>query len=142
MSFLEARRLLKKFPGVVALRNLDVTIEGREVHCIIGENGAGKSTLVKILTGVYTPDEGEVIIDGVQALEHPKVFEKVSYVPQELNLFQELTVSENLEVARRLHPGTASKAVGALIERMGLLAYADRRAGTLSQGNARRLLGL
>jgi ABC-type sugar transport system ATPase subunit len=98
MSFLEARSILKKFPGVVALRNVDLTVEAGRVHCIIGENGAGKSTLVKILTGVYTPDEGEVIIDGVQALEHPKVFEKVSYVPQELNLFQELTVSENLFV--------------------------------------------
>lgn len=96
MIFLEARRIVKKFPGVVALRNVDLTVEGGQVHCIIGENGAGKSTLVKILTGVYTPDEGEVIIDGVQAFNHPKVFEKVSYVPQELNLFQELTVSENL----------------------------------------------
>ena len=96
MIYLEARNLLKKFPGVVALHNVDLTVESGQVHCIIGENGAGKSTLVKILTGVYSPDEGEVIIDGARASEHPKLFERVSYVPQELNLFQELTVSENL----------------------------------------------
>jgi ABC-2 type transport system ATP-binding protein len=53
--------------------------------------------------------------------------------------YQELTVYENLEVARRLHPGTNPKAVSDIIERMGLAAYADRRAGTLSQGNAQRL---
>jgi len=96
MIFLEARNLLKEFPGVVALRNVDLTVESGQVHCIIGENGAGKSTLVKILTGLYSPDEGDVIIDSIRAREHPRVFEKVSYVPQELNLFQELTVSENL----------------------------------------------
>ena len=63
----------------------------------------------------------------------------VGYLVETPHSYQELTVYENLEVARRLHPGTTSKAVSDIIERMGLAAYADRRAGTLSQGNAQRL---
>ncbi|AHF93511.1 sugar ABC transporter ATP-binding protein [Opitutaceae bacterium TAV5] len=96
MAIIEARGILKRFPGVVALRGLNLAIQPATVHCIIGENGAGKSTFVKILTGVYTPDEGEVIIDGNDALHHPHLFEKIAYVPQELSLFPHMTVAENL----------------------------------------------
>jgi ABC-type sugar transport system ATPase subunit len=96
MAVLEAREIGKEFPGVVALRNVSLALEPGEIHCIVGENGAGKSTLVKILIGFYAPNHGEVIIDGVSATNEPRGFEKISYVPQELNLFQELSVSENL----------------------------------------------
>jgi ABC-type sugar transport system ATPase subunit len=96
MPVLEAREIGKEFPGVVALRNVNLALESGEIHCIVGENGAGKSTLVKVLIGFYPPDHGEVIIDGASTATQPKGYEKISYVPQELNLFQELTVSENL----------------------------------------------
>jgi len=96
MAVLEARNIVKRFPGVVALNKLNITIQPGTIHCVIGENGAGKSTLVKTLTGVYRPDEGEVWIDGVNALEHPSAFSKIAYVPQELSLFPEMTVAENL----------------------------------------------
>lgn len=96
MAIIEARGILKRFPGVVALRDVHLAIQPATIHCIIGENGAGKSTLVKILTGVYPPDEGAVIIDGKDALHHRHLFEKVAYVPQEMNLFQHMTVAENL----------------------------------------------
>jgi ribose transport system ATP-binding protein len=96
MAVLEARNIVKRFPGVIALNNLDITIRPGTIHCVIGENGAGKSTLVKTLTGVYKPDEGKVLIDGVNALEHPSAFSKVAYVPQELSLFGDMTIAENL----------------------------------------------
>lgn len=96
MAVLEARNIVKRFPGVIALNNLDITIRPGTIHCVIGENGAGKSTLVKTLTGVYQPDEGKVLIDGVNALEHPSAFSKVAYVPQELSLFGDMTIAENL----------------------------------------------
>jgi ABC-2 type transport system ATP-binding protein len=63
----------------------------------------------------------------------------VGYLVEMPHSYPELTVYENLEVARRLHPGTSREAVGRIVERMGLAAYADRRAGDLSQGNAQRL---
>jgi ABC-type sugar transport system ATPase subunit len=96
MALLNAQGVVKTFPGVIALNNVDLSIRPGTIHCIIGENGAGKSTLVKVLTGVYVPDKGEVTIDGQNALQHPQLFSKVAYVPQELSLFPEMTVAENL----------------------------------------------
>ena len=89
MSLLEARGITKRFPGVVALDAVDLRFERGEVHCIVGENGAGKSTLVKVLTGIYRPDEGDLHFEG----ETPPA---IGYVPQELNLFEHMTVAENM----------------------------------------------
>lgn len=96
MQLLEAHNITKSFPGVVALKDVDTAFEPGKIHGIIGENGAGKSTLVKILTGVYEPDKGEVIIEGQSTENNNRLFEKVAYVPQELDLFQHMTVAENL----------------------------------------------
>ena len=97
MTVLHAEGITKKFPGVVALDKVDLTVERGEVHCVVGENGAGKSTLVKILTGLYLADEGSLSIDGKEVdLRSAHSFRAVSYVPQELNLFGDLTVAENL----------------------------------------------
>lgn len=93
---LEARDIVKIFPGVVALDKVSISCRRGTVHCVVGENGAGKSTLVKILTGIYHPDEGTVQIGNVKAFDHPETFEKVAYVPQELQLFEHVTVAENL----------------------------------------------
>jgi len=96
LKILEARNITKTFPGVVALDRVDVSFELGKICCIVGENGAGKSTLIKILTGVYEPDEGSITIQGENALTSKKIFNKVAYVPQELDLFRNMTVAENL----------------------------------------------
>ncbi|MCI9429637.1 MAG: sugar ABC transporter ATP-binding protein [Lachnospiraceae bacterium] len=96
MKVLEARNITKLFPGVVALDAVDVAFEPGEIHCIIGENGAGKSTLIKCLTGVYEPENGEVLIDGDNAMKNKALFNKVAYVPQEIDLFPYMSVAENL----------------------------------------------
>ena len=88
--------ITKVYPGVVALKNVDISFERGKVHCLMGENGAGKSTVARILTGLRTPDEGTVTIDGGDANKDKKLFEKVAYVPQELDLFRHMTVAENL----------------------------------------------
>ena len=61
---LEVRGVKKAFAGVQALKGVDLSIAPGEVHCVLGQNGAGKSTLIKILSGVYTPDEGEFVWQG------------------------------------------------------------------------------
>ena len=96
MAVLQARGLTKRFPGVVALESVDITVEAGQVHCIVGENGAGKSTLIKCLTGVIEPDEGTIVIDNGDALHNPVLFNRVAYVPQEIDLFSAMTVAENL----------------------------------------------
>lgn len=96
MKILEANNITKYFPGVKALSNVDFDINRGEIHCIIGENGAGKSTLIKCLTGVYHPEEGRILIDEKDTKKNPELFNKVAYVPQELDLFNDLTVAENL----------------------------------------------
>ena len=96
MIVLQAKGITKRFPGVVALDHVDLNVNSGEVHCVVGENGAGKSTLVKILTGLYRADEGSVSIRGIQLHHGDPGFRAVAYVPQELNLFANMSVAENL----------------------------------------------
>jgi ribose transport system ATP-binding protein len=93
---LAAKNITKIFPGVVALDSINISFELGKVHCIVGENGAGKSTLIKCLTGVHVPDEGEIIINDQVATRQNKLFTKVAYVPQEIDLFKNMSVAENL----------------------------------------------
>ena len=67
---LQMRNIHKSFPGVRALQGVDFTLRKGEVHALMGENGAGKSTLIKVLTGVYSKDEGQVSIDGNEVAIH------------------------------------------------------------------------
>ena len=61
---LQMKNIHKSFPGVRALQGVDFTLRKGEVHALMGENGAGKSTLIKVLTGVYSKDEGDILLDG------------------------------------------------------------------------------
>ncbi|GBR19459.1 sugar ABC transporter ATP-binding protein [Asaia spathodeae] len=96
MVLLKASGIRKTYPGVVALDHIDLTLEPGKVHILAGENGAGKSTLIKTLSGLVKPDTGTLVIDDADALQDHKLFERVAYVPQELNLFPYLTVAENM----------------------------------------------
>ena len=96
MNVLEAKNITKQFPGVVALESVDITFKKGEIHCVIGENGAGKSTLIKCLTGVYTAEEGSISINGIDTKKNKSLFDKIAYVPQEIDLFGHMSVAENL----------------------------------------------
>lgn len=96
MKILEAQSITKIFPGVVALDAVDISFEKGEIHCIIGENGAGKSTLIKCLTGVYEPEHGKISILGKSVKDERDLFNKIAYVPQEIDLFEHMSVAENL----------------------------------------------
>lgn len=93
----------KRFPGVHALKKCDFELKEGEVHALVGENGAGKSTLMKVLTGVYQKDEGDIFYknDLVQ-IHNTKDAQKlgISIIHQELNLMPDLTVAENIFIGR------------------------------------------
>lgn len=96
MKVLEGRNITKHFPGVVALDDVSISFDSGQIHCIIGENGAGKSTLIKCLTGVYQPEIGQININQENVATNKNLFDAVSYVPQEIDLFPHMSVSENL----------------------------------------------
>ena len=93
----------KEFPGVKALNNVHFDLNDGEVHAIVGENGAGKSTLMKILSGIYKKDSGEIIYKG-KPVNIPNPFEAqklgIGIIHQELNLMPHLTVAENIFIGR------------------------------------------
>ena len=105
---LEVTDVRKQFPGVIALDGVSLTLAPGEVLAVVGENGAGKSTLMKMIGGVYQPDEGELRLDGqLVALPEPAkaIAAGVSLIHQELNLAENLTVTDNLFLGRELTNG-------------------------------------
>ncbi|HYN83963.1 MAG TPA: sugar ABC transporter ATP-binding protein, partial [Pyrinomonadaceae bacterium] len=98
----------KRFPGVVALAGVDLEVYPGEIVALIGENGAGKSTLMKILGGVYQPDEGEVLVDGQPVRLHSvsdAIRLRVGFIHQELNVLDNLDVGSNVFLGREPRRG-------------------------------------
>ena len=101
---LEIKNLCKSFPGVKALANVDLIVGRGEIHALMGENGAGKSTLIKVLTGLYRKDSGEILLEGENFEPHsPAETSKygISTVYQEINLIPTLSVAENIYIGRQ-----------------------------------------
>jgi ribose transport system ATP-binding protein len=144
---LQAAGVSKRFPGVVALDDVGLSLDPGEVLAVIGENGAGKSTLMKIIAGVYQPDSGQVFLDGRPvrfAGPREAIAAGVSLIHQELNLAENLTVLDNLFLGREVTTGgplfvlnrRAMAARGAeLLARVGLPASRlHYRVETLAPG--------
>ena len=137
---IETVNLGKSYGDVRAVEHLSLQVAEGEIYAFLGLNGAGKTTTIRMLLGMIRPTSGHAdVLHTRVRLGSREPWAQVGYLVETPSSYPELTVRENLEVARRLHPGTNPAAVERIIERMGLAAYADRRAGQLSQGNAQRL---
>jgi inositol transport system ATP-binding protein len=106
--------ITKRFPGVVALKDVQFKLKAGTVHSLMGENGAGKSTLMKILAGVYVLDEGQILLDGKPvSITNPRdgLANGIAMIHQELSFVPELTAAENIYLGRELrnHLGMVSK---------------------------------
>lgn len=103
MALLEMKHIHKRFPGVYALKDVNLELQRGEVHALLGENGAGKSTLIKVLGGIYSADEGEIIIEGrkvsIQGVKDAQE-NGISIIHQELVLVPYMTVAENIFLGR------------------------------------------
>ncbi|GEK35206.1 sugar ABC transporter ATP-binding protein [Kurthia sibirica] len=102
-KLLEMHNISKSFPGVKALSDVSLDLNHGEVLALVGENGAGKSTLMKILTGIYSKDDGEILYEGKPLqLTSPKEAQEmgISIIHQELNLMKDLTIAENIFIGR------------------------------------------
>ena len=137
---IETENLGKRYGDVKAVENLCLRVQEGEIYAFLGLNGAGKTTTIRMLLGMIRPTTGVAkVLQTRVRMGSREPWGGVGYLVEIPHAYPELTVYENLEAARRLHPGTGQKAVSTMIERLGLAPYAARRAGTLSQGNAQRL---
>ena len=100
---LQARNISKSFPGVKALNGVTLKVRPGTVHALMGENGAGKSTLMKCIYGIYSPDEGEIYVNGKKTtMLNPRhaMDQGISMIHQELHPIRPQTVSENIFLGR------------------------------------------
>ena len=140
-TVLTMRGIYKSFPGVKALSNVDFTLRKGEIHALMGENGAGKSTLIKVLTGVYSKDEGEIRIDGIEdaiTIRSPQEAQNygISTVYQEITLCPNLTVAENMFIGREKGLCVKWKEMenraASLLDSLGIPARAKQQLGSCS----------
>ena len=146
---LELRGITKRFPGVLANDDVSFDLRHGEVHALLGENGAGKSTLMNILYGLYTPDEGQILLNGKQinvgstkaSIEHG-----IGMVHQHFMLIPVMTVAENIVLAIEPRKGgvmldyaAARKRVRDLSDRYGLAVDPDARIDRITVGQQQRV---
>ena len=143
------RGITKRFPGVVALEHVTLEVERGELHAICGENGAGKSTLMKILSGVYQPDEGTLEIDGLPTrFANTRDAERagIAIIHQELALVEDLPVAANVFLGRERRgrlglvddAGMAAEC-RALLESLECQVTPQTRTGSLRVGDQQLL---
>ena len=145
---LEARGLTKRFPGVVANDDVSLRVHRGEVLALLGENGAGKSTLVKMIYGLYEPDEGEILIKGEAVrLKGPgdAIRRGIGMVHQHFQLVPVFTVAENVILGDEPHQGPfvnmrkARAEVARLAEEFGLQLDVDAKVEDLPVGTQQRV---
>ncbi|MEU6401608.1 ABC transporter ATP-binding protein [Streptomyces sp. NPDC046985] len=141
----ELRGITKRFPGVVANRDIDITVRSGTVHALCGENGAGKSTLMKILYGMQQPDEGTIAVAGEQVvLNNPgdAIARGIGMVHQHFMLADNLTVLENVVLgAEKLHGigGRARARIKEISESYGLNVRPDALVEELGVADRQRV---
>jgi ABC-2 type transport system ATP-binding protein len=137
---IETIGLSKSYGAVRAVDAVNLRVGRGEIYGFLGLNGAGKTTTIRALLGMIRPGAGTVCVLGQPVGPNGRgPWRRVGHMVERPSAYPELTVRENLEVARRLQGLAGGAATDRIIERLGLGEYAGRRAGTLSTGNLQRL---
>ena len=139
----EANGLTKHFDTVAAVDGLSFTVDRGEIFGLVGPDGAGKTTTMRMLAGVMAPDDGRIIIDGIDVVSDPEEGRQhISYMPQRFGLYEDLTVDENIRFYADLFeiPAHArDQRAARLLAASGMTAFRSRLAGQLSGGMKQKL---
>ena len=139
-SAISTTNLTKRYGDKTVVDSLSLRVGRGEIYGFLGLNGAGKTTTIRMLLGMVRPTAGSAWVLGVAVdAGAGELWSRIGYMVETPHAYPELTVRENLKVARRLRRVSDPAVVERTIESFALGHYADQRAGTLSQGNAQRL---
>jgi ABC-2 type transport system ATP-binding protein len=137
---IETNQLTKNFGDVRAVDAVNLRVGEGEIYGFLGLNGAGKTTTIRALLGMIRPSEGNVNVLGQAVGPNGRgPWARVGHIVESPSAYPELSVRENLDIARRLHGIQNFKVLDEIIEQLALGSYSDRKAGTLSTGNLQRL---
>lgn len=137
---IETTELSKSYGDVRAVDSVSLRVKQGEIYGFLGLNGAGKTTTIRALLGMIRPNAGSIRVLAQPVGPNGRgPWAKIGHLVESPSAYPELTVYENLDIARRLHGISDSKAALRVIELLALGAYANRKAGTLSMGNLQRL---
>ena len=137
---IETNNLTKNYRDVRAVDSVNLRVKQGEIYGFLGLNGAGKTTTIRALLGMIRPSEGNVKVLRQELGPGGRgPWAQVGYLVESPSAYPELSVRENLEVARQLHGFKNPKVVDDIMEELSIASYANRKAGTLSSGNLQRL---
>ncbi len=139
---LNVSKLVKRFGGFYALDGLSFHVASGEILGLVGPNGSGKTTAINVISGLYAPDGGEVVLDGASiggVASHRLVHRGINRTFQIPKPFLSLTVRQNVEVARAYGGAAAAPALSDLLEEYRLAAVADRPAADLNSSQQKML---
>ncbi|MEJ2023892.1 MAG: ABC transporter ATP-binding protein, partial [Deltaproteobacteria bacterium] len=138
----ELRNLVKQFPGLTAVDHVNLKVMDREVFSLLGPSGCGKTTTLRMIAGLETPDEGQILIGGKVVNDVPPYRRDCNLVFQNLALFPHMTVAENIAYGlerKRVPKNDIKKRVTEMLEFMGLSDMEDRYPVQLSGGQQQRI---
>jgi ABC-2 type transport system ATP-binding protein len=139
-TIIATENLTKRYRKVTAVTDLFINVKKGEIYGFLGLNGAGKTTTIRMLLGMIQPTTGTAYISGKKVnAGNYRLWEQVGYLVETPHAYPDLSVAENLEIVRRLRGLDDKKAVTSIMGKLQLTEYKDRKAKTLSLGNAQRL---
>jgi ABC-2 type transport system ATP-binding protein len=137
---IRTERLTKKYKDVLAVSEISLNVRKGEIYGFLGLNGAGKTTTIRMLLGMINPSSGKAFINGSEVRSgNTGIWKDIGYLVEIPYSYPDLTVKENLEIVRCLRSLPEKKAVDSVMDKLQLTRYANRKARSLSLGNAQRL---
>lgn len=139
-EIIRTEQLTKNYHDVIAVSEVSLNVRKGEIYGFLGLNGAGKTTTIRMLLGMISPARGKAIINGKEVHSgNTELWKEIGYLVEIPYSYPDLTVMENLEMVRRLRSIPEKNCVGSIMDKLRITRYANRKARTLSLGNAQRL---